>query len=230
MALVGRVVATANRPSTELLSLRPTVTLYRIHVRQFADRTHSWCVLRRYSEFVRLRKALARSVRTELPELPPKLVLHNSEHLADRYLLLDAFLRALLSLPAAAAHVHLRSFLGANDGASSAPLLSTSSPSRAVVEDDWEHESEASSSSEPAELPPHCWLLTGGWTADEERSRDSLEPMYKAMGTPPPTRRLLRGVPITLKLTHEPSARLVEVMSSSLGEGRTLTLTLAPSP
>ena len=38
------------------------MTLYRIHVRQFADRTRSWCVLRRYSEFDELHYALARAI------------------------------------------------------------------------------------------------------------------------------------------------------------------------
>ena len=114
-ALVARVVATTNRPPPESFTLRSTVTLYRIHVRQFADSTKSWCVLRRYSEFVELHEVLTRTIGT-LPPLPPKLVLNTAESLADRYLELDAFLRSLLAMPPAAAHVRLRSFLGA-DGA-----------------------------------------------------------------------------------------------------------------
>ena len=260
-ALVARVVASQNRQTTDLLAVRPTVTVYRIHVREFADSTRSWCVLRRYSEFRRLRASIARSVRAELPELPalpPKLVMHNSDVLAGRYIALDAFLRSLLSLPAAAAHPRLRSFLGADEAlmlaersasfastassilaersasfASTASSMlaersasfasSTASPAAdSIVEDDWEHESEADEGGPSSErsLPSELWCLGGAWVADEQRSRDSLEPMYKALGTPPPARRLLRGLAITSTLTHDPAKRLVEVSSSRLGAGQ----------
>ena len=69
-------------------------------------------------------------------------------------------------------------------------------------------------------LPSELWCLGGAWVADEQRSRDSLEPMYKALGTPPPARRLLRGLAITSTLTHDPAKRLVEVSSSRLGAGQ----------
>ena len=77
------------------------------------DCTRSWCVLRRYSEFFELHQTLTYDI-GPLPVLPPKLVLNTAEDLADRYLDLDAFLRALLAMPTAAAHVRLRSFLGAD--------------------------------------------------------------------------------------------------------------------
>ena len=272
VALVARVVATTNQPSTDLLaSLRPTVTLYRIHVRQFGTRQFSWCVLRRYSEFVDLHAAVGKTV-PSLPTLPPKLVLNTADALADRYLDLDAFLRSLLAMPAAAAHPRLRSFLGADgvsappntssggdggggssssstgaiapcddDDQSGAPFSSSSPrPSRStLLEDDWEHEpstlSPANSYSIGYSAADHqqqqrmrqpAWLLSGSWVADESRSRDSLEPMLKAMGTPWAARRMVRGLRIISTLAHEPGVRLVEVASSSLGEGKPSTFEL----
>jgi hypothetical protein len=112
--------------------LRSSVTLYRIHVRQFADRSRSWCVLRRYSEFFELRETLARTV-APLPELPPKLVLNMAESLAELYLELDAFLRALLAVPAAAAHARLRSFLGADGAVAPWPQAGSQSSSEGLT-------------------------------------------------------------------------------------------------
>ena len=122
MALVARVVATTNRPTPETFSLRPTVTLYRVHVKNFGGRNRSWCVLRRYSEFAELHEALASAFRAEmaLPQLPPKLVFNTTAALAERYLELDAFLRSILSMPSVSAHPRLRSFLGA-DGITAPP-------------------------------------------------------------------------------------------------------------
>ena len=247
-ALVARVVATTNTPSNDW-SFARTVTLYRIHVRQWADHTRSWCVLRRYSEFDDLFQALCKTVPANaLPTLPPKLLLNTADALADRYLDLDAFLRSLLSMPTAAQHPRLRSFLGADASISpSYPPVNgdggtlAARPSAAILEDDWEHEpsvlSPASSfvggegggkeEPPPAQRPSEpSWLLTGSWVADEARSRDSLEPMLRAMGTPWAARRMVRGLRIVSTLQHEPGARLVEVASSSLGEGKPSTFEL----
>ena len=232
--LVARVVATTNRPKPELLTLRSTITLYRIHVRQFADRTRSWCVLRRYSEFAELHAVLCRAVASPLPPLPPKLVLNTPSELAERYLGLDSYLHSVLSMPNAAAHPRLRSFLGADAVTAPAPS-ELGAAAAGDVEDDWDHESEPRQSdpalgedraadATTADAPR--WLLTGAWVADEERSRDTLEPMLRAMGTPWAARRLLRGLAITSTLTHEPGVRLVEVASSRLGEGRPATFEL----
>ena len=283
-ALVARVVATTNRPPADSFTLRSTVTLYRIHVRQFADSTRSWCVLRRYSEFVELHEVLLRSIGL-LPTLPPKLVVNTAESLADRYLALDAYVRSLLAMPSVAEHARLRSFLGAtwcepsrcltslsrpgseheraspgeagtmrdvggsgsapgrlgSEGANGSGIVSAvgspmaASPSPPEVEDDWEIEAdaleddatdEATDGASPPRSPARSegdgggWLLTGHWVADEERSRDTLEPMMKAMGTPWAARRMLRGVVITSMLKHEAGVRLSELASSSLGVGK----------
>lgn len=223
MALVARVVATVNEPTTELFSLRRTVTLYRLHVRQFSDSQRSWCVLRRYSEFVQLRDGLASSV-GELPTLPPKLVMNTTEDLASRYAELDAFLRSLLSLPLAAAHASLRSFLGADAAAVSSAVASR------LIEDAWDHEPEVETGGAASAVdldPPagaddvqHPWLLTGRWVADEARCRDRLDPLLKAMGTPWAIRSTLRGLTIVSTLMHTPGEALVEVTSSRFGEGK----------
>ena len=222
-ALVARVVATTNRPAPEYFTLHATITLYRIHVRCFADRTRSWCVLRRYSEFAELHQVLARILSSSLlPALPPKLMLNTAEDLADRYLELDAFLRALLAMPAAAAHPRLRSFLGA-DGAS-APQSPTSQPTspNVLAAAAAANAADNGEAIEEDDLPePHdgpAWLLSGQWVPDEVRSRDTLEPMLKAMGTPWAARRLLRNVTITTNLEHEPGVRLHDRASSSVGE------------
>ncbi len=233
VALIARVVATTNRPAQELFAVRPTVTLYRIHVRQFANGTRSWCVLRRYSEFVDLAIALSRTVGT-LPTLPPKLVINTPEALADRYLELDGFLRSLLSMPLAAGHARLRSFLGAD--AAWAPVAGAVDPA-GIVEDDWEHEAEAGAGgdvaplpiagagapgSDPVEVEP-VWLLSGSWAADEARCRDGIEPLLRAMGTPQAVRRMLRGDRVVSRITHSPGVKLVEVTISALGEGKPAT-------
>ena len=202
-------------------------------------------MLRRYSEFDELYQCLCRAVpSTSLPALPPKLLLNTADALADRYLDLDAFLRSLLSMPTAAAHPRLRSFLGA-DIAFSAPSpvqrgsagIDSARPASAALEDDWEHEpsvlspagslvgSELGEESAPRPAESN-WLLTGSWVADEARSRDSLEPMLRAMGTPWAARRMVRGLRIVSTLAHEPGVRLVEVASSSLGEGKPSTFAL----
>lgn len=239
MALVARVVATTNTTSTDLLaSFRPTITLYRIHVRQFADRTRSWCVLRRYSEFAELHSALFRLI-PSLPTLPPKLLVNTAEALADRYLGLDAFLRMLLATPTAASHARVRSFLGADNAIAPRVTPFSGASLSPQVEDDWDHDEPSALS--PAHSFQHssagdggsrtsergetdaaspAWLLTGTWVADEARSRDSLEPMLRAMGTPWAARRMVRGLRIVTALAHEPGARLIEVASSSLGEGK----------
>ena len=236
VALVARVVATTNRPAQELFAVRPTVTLYRIHVRQFASGARSWCVLRRYSEFVDLAAALSRTVGT-MPALPPKLVVNTPEGLANRYLELDAFLRSLLSMPLAAGHARLRSFLGAD--AAWSPVLGDVDPG-AIVEDDWDHEAEAGEGGDVTPLPTSAgrasgsgiaevgpvWLLSGSWTADEARCRDSIEPLLRAMGTPQSVRKALRGDRVVSRITHSPGVKLVEVTLSALGEGRPTTYEL----
>jgi hypothetical protein len=218
MALVARVVATTNRQEKSLLAFRPTYTLYRIHVRHFGDRHRSWCVLRRYSEFVELRASLGASVGV-LPELPPKLVLNSTDELAERYHGLDGFLRALLSLPLAAAHTSVRSFLGAAEAGGTSGTSGTTGVSgfttmcdSTTIEDDWEHAPELGTdpdTSAGVDDEP-CWLLSGSWIADEERSRDGLDPMLRAMGTPWPVRRMLRGLTIISSLVHVPGERLEE--------------------
>lgn len=236
VALVARVVATTNRPAQELFAVRPTVTLYRIHVRQFSSGARSWCVLRRYSEFVDLAAALSRTVGT-MPALPPKLVVNTPEGLANRYLELDAFLRSLLSMPLAAGHARLRSFLGAD--AAWSPILGDVDPA-AIVEDDWDHEAEAGEGGDVTPLPASAghasgsgiaevgsvWLLSGSWAADEARCRDSIEPLLRAMGTPQSVRKALRGDRVVSRIMHMPGVKLVEVTLSALGEGRPTTYEL----
>ena len=249
VALIARVVATTNRPAVELFAVRPTVTLYRIHVRQFASSTRSWCVLRRYSEFVDLSNALARTVGT-LPVLPPKLVINTPEALSERYLELDGFLRSLLTLPLAAGHAHVRSFLGAD--AAWAPIAGAVGgiDGAGIVEDDWEHEAEAGAGGDVGPLPSSsagasastsmgaalssspepCWLLSGSWVADEARCRDGIEPLLRAMNTPQAVRRMLHGDRVVSRITHTPGVKLVEVTLSALGEGKPATYDLDGQP
>lgn len=239
-ALVARIVATTNTRSRNW-SFTRTVTLYRIHVRQWADHTRSWCVLRRYSEFDDLYQALCKTLpASALPVLPPKLLLNTADALADRYLDLDAFLRSLLSMPTAAQHPRLRSFLGADVLFARGPIVQHTrngvAADAGTLEDDWEHEASVlsparpspasgSGDDQPPSTPPSTsaeptWLLTGSWVADEARSRDSLEPMLRAMGTPWAARRMVRDVRIVSTLRHEAGISLVEIASSSLGEGK----------
>ena len=204
----ARIVATTNQPPTDVLSLRP-VTFYRLQVTA-ANPSSSWTVLRRYSEFVELRSELLKTEH-ELPLLPPKLVRNDIEDIAERYLELDAFLRALLSNPRVAMHGSLRSFLGIPNADASATASADGVDGSVREEED-------------------RWLLTGSWVADEERSRDTLEPMLKAMGTPWTIRQMLGSLRIISNLTHLPGERLIEVTSSRLGEGKPSVFELNGTP
>ena len=70
------------------------------------------------------------------------------------------------------------------------------------------------------------WLLTGSWTPDEARSRDTLEPLLQAMGTPWAIRRMLAGVKIVTTYEHAAGGSLSERAVSTVGEGAPNTILL----
>ena len=86
------------------------ITMFRIQVSS-GDRT--WEVLRRYTDFKELQQNLTEAIDPSLvPPLPPKLLLNSDVDIAERYLELDAYVRALLASPASCKHDRVLDFLG----------------------------------------------------------------------------------------------------------------------
>jgi len=112
LSLHARIVSTSNQLDEEpWLPMKTIITLFRIQVRSGDD---AWEVLRRYSDFSSLHAALAKVISdSDLPELPPKLLLNADENIAERHLELDAYLHALLRLDSAKRHGAVHEFLGA---------------------------------------------------------------------------------------------------------------------
>ena len=197
VAVRARIVSTRNVACEELL--RSQITLYEVRVQQ-NDLAH--VVRRRYSEFRQLHDALAREFGPSYANLiagllPPKLVIGNAdaELIAERMTALDAYLSAVLAVPALSRSARVGAFLAL-----------------------------------PAVLPRASvaggWLLTGSWTPDEARSRDTLEPLLQAMGTPWAIRRMLAGVKIVTTYEHAAGGSLSERAVSSAGEGAPNTILL----
>ena len=102
VAVRARIVSTSNVACEELF--RSQITLYHVRV-QHNDLAH--VVRRRYSEFRQLHDALAREFGPSYANLiagllPPKLVIGNAdaELIAERMTALDAYLSAVLAVPA----------------------------------------------------------------------------------------------------------------------------------
>ena len=85
------------------------------------DESIEWQVARRYSHF-RSNHAALSSMFSGLPRLPPKKLSMSSQPLPDpelvanRMVLLDAYLKQLLSIPAVSRCTQMRTFLGAYQG------------------------------------------------------------------------------------------------------------------
>ena len=197
VAVRARIVSTRNVACEELF--RSQITLYEVRV-QHNELAH--VVRRRYSEFRQLHDALAREFGPSYANLiagllPPKLVIGNAdaELIAERMTALDAYLSAVLAVPALSRSARVGAFLAL-----------------------------------PADLPRASvaggWLLTGSWTPDEARSRDTLEPLLQAMGTPWAIRRMLAGVKIVTTYEHAAGGSLSERAVSTVGEGAPNTILL----
>ena len=94
-ALRAAIISTSNveAPST---SFHPTVTSYNVQIHYNGEQ---WVVGKRYSEFAELNRTLTSAFGAAvLPSFPPKLLLNAADDVADRYLELDAYIRAIVSV------------------------------------------------------------------------------------------------------------------------------------
>ena len=110
--LRATIVSTSNQLEEEpWMPVRGIITMFRIQVRHGDDK--QWDVLRRYTDFNELHLHLMRAFDPAIvPPLPPKLLLNSDESIAERYLELDAYVRALLASPILSKHGRLLDFLG----------------------------------------------------------------------------------------------------------------------
>ena len=108
--LKARIVCSTNQLEDEsIMPVQSVVTRFRIVV-DCGDQ--QWEVYRRYSDFTELHEKLIQ-LGSQLPELPPKLLLNAPEDIAERYLELDSYLRTMISIPHVGRHSVLLEFLGA---------------------------------------------------------------------------------------------------------------------
>ena len=113
VAVRARIVSTSNVACEQLF--RSQITFYYVRV-QHNDLAH--VVRRRYSEFRQLHDALAREFGSSYANLiagllPPKLVIGNAdaELIAERMTALDAYLSAVLAVPALSRSARVGAFL-----------------------------------------------------------------------------------------------------------------------
>ena len=106
------IVSTSNQLEEEpWMPVRGIITMFRIQVRHGDER--QWDVLRRYTDFNELHLHLTRAFDpATVPPLPPKLLINSDESIAERYLELDTYLRALLASPLLSKHGRFLDFLG----------------------------------------------------------------------------------------------------------------------
>ena len=197
VAVRARIVSTRNVAAKSSSARRSRSTTCPV---QHNDLAH--VVRRRYSEFRQLHDALAREFGPSYANLiagllPPKLVIGNAdaELIAERMTALDAYLSAVLAVPALSRSARVGAFLA----------LPAVSPRASVA---------------------GGWLLTGSWTPDEAHTRDTLEPLLQAMGTPWAIRRMLAGVKIVTTYEHAAGGSLSERAVSTVGEGAPNTILL----
>ena len=108
--LKARIICTSNQLEDEsFLLVKSMVTLFRIAV---DCGEQNWEIYRRYSDFHELNDKLS-ALGSPLPELPPKLLLHQPEAIAERYIELDSYLRKVLAMPHVGRHSFVLEFLGA---------------------------------------------------------------------------------------------------------------------
>ena len=110
--LSAKIVCTSNQLEEEpWLPVRNIITMFRIHV-SIGDR--EWDVMRRYSDFHELHQAVSKTIAdaSALPALPPKLLLNDDPSIAERFMELDAYLRALVASPTLSKQGRLLDFLG----------------------------------------------------------------------------------------------------------------------
>ena len=220
--LRARVLATSNIAPPRA-SFRSAITLYHVHVESGDKR---WSVRRRYSEFRKLATELQSLIGNRMAGLPPKLVRHAADDVAARLLVLDMFLRSLLELRPHPALLH--TFLGSNVG-TEPPSSSRESNGAALDSGEvWKAEDGSPRVCDAAgpEQGTPLFLLSGTWIADEERSRDTLEPLLVALQTPAALIELLRDVTIVTSVVHTAGVTLVERTSSSFGEAEVRAVTV----